>query len=630
MKGVVLAKYGLSLVLLSLIILAACTDDDAGSSEDFTEVLADQEVFTDIDGDLEQEIEEVDVDDQEPEEVDLVDLQDESPDEEAIDALDHVDEELPSPEIPRHYLSEQPYTTLQKSWRPLPLPTATHQEILDGDMVQNQLDRYDDMGLGVEEGPGEPWIEDNSLAPDYDEAQLEDGDRRSLLYFWQSADPQLIDEESPIRMEGFYKVPMASAYRPQSHLTTQVFEAHVRSARRISDLSGRPFDFAHATGDLVDGGQANELIWFGQIMAGGIVHPDSGVDDDAIPGVGNDHSDPFWSEGIGVPWYAAVGNHEVLYLGFTEATETMQEAAVGDQVIDLISGLIPWASGPGFRNGYRAGDLPDAPVIDHGETPADPLRRISSRTETLELIASAGGEPAGHGFSDEMIAGGIGYYSFYPIEGKPIRAVVLNTLAEVPASSEGALDVDQYNWLLVQLSEATAAGEVVIVFSHHRTGNFHNQSPISGEQFAAALQGCDNVLLHLTGHGHYNRKELFPSTRPMGLGHWELMVASTVDFPMHTRIIELVYEGQGYLSVYVTNLDHNSPNRSMAADARKWAAGRRLISDPEYLDSWLGEDLEARNLLLRYKLPQEMQAAVESHSWPTRVESTETLLTLGD
>ena len=187
---------------------------------------------------------------------------------------------VPAPAGPTYALTADPYTTLQATWRPRAPSEETVAAIAAGTLQVGALDAYEDAGLGVTLSPGYPWIERRELAPDY--GAVPSGNRRSVLYLWQAADSQLIDEESPIRFEAF--VPL---FRPHGHLTTQVFEAHVRTARALSDLSGRPFDLTLVAGDLTDGSQLNEFQWFFTALNGGLIDPDTGVDDDPIEGPGN-------------------------------------------------------------------------------------------------------------------------------------------------------------------------------------------------------------------------------------------------------------------------------------------------------------------------------------------------------
>lgn len=385
-------------------------------------------------------------------------------------------------EAPVYGLSDEPYTTLQGMWAPRPLSSEAEDAFADDKTTVTDIDRYEEYGVGVEWVEGQPWVEHDELAPDFGG---QNGDqRRSLLYFWESADPQLIDEESPIRFEGTIVAPIGSTYPPQSHLTAQVYESQVRTARRISEQSGRPFDFAFIAGDLTDGGQQNELAWAIDVLTGGVVHPDSGLIDDPVPGPGNDFTDPFYSRGIGVPWYPAIGNHETLYMGVLPASDSI-----------------------------------------------------------------------------------------------------------------------------------------------HRTADFAPLSIVQGKELRDLLASFDNVMLHVSGHGHKNTKKLVqpePDDHPER-GHWEIMCSSTVDFPMQSRIIELVWEGDEHLSVYVTNVEQNAADETMAREALDLAAGRRLFVYDDYRQTWEAER-EKMNLLLRFELPDAVVDNLEREQWDRRIESEETLL----
>jgi 3',5'-cyclic AMP phosphodiesterase CpdA len=524
----------------------------------------------------------------------------------------HTVDVPPAPEGPAYGLSDGAYTTLQAVWEPLPPSADTLARIDAGELDVTDIDAFDDAGLGVRLADGNPWIEHTELAPDF----VEGTDRRSIAWFWQAADPQLIDEESPIRFEAF-----EALYRPQGHLTTQVFEAHVRSAQRISDLGSRQFDFALLAGDLTDGSQANELGWVIAAMNGGVIDPDSGIDDDPLAGPGNDFNDPFEAEGLAVPWYPAIGNHETQYNGgFGVVDTTLRQASVGSAVYD--SGL--------FANGYRDGAVLTAPVRTEGDVVPDPRRLVLGLQQVLRTLFLAGGQPIGHGLSSADIDAGIGYYSAHPTDG-PIRLIVLNTvntLGGLGLGEAGVLDQVQFDWLNGELADADAANEVVIVMSHHQAADILVTSEVSGDDLVAALTATPGVVLHVTGHGHTNEATVLASSDN---GYWELMLASTVDFPMQSRCIELVWEGNGYLSIYATNLGHNSPEQSLAHRGRQLAAAKRVfgsvLSTGDVMAFW-DEDVAAQNLLLRVPLSAGVEAALAQHQWPAVIESETTLSTL--
>ncbi|MEA2444638.1 MAG: hypothetical protein QOJ12_1930 [Thermoleophilales bacterium] len=122
--------------------------------------------------------------------------------------------------------------------------------------------------------------------------RLTSGKPRSILNFLQLTDFQIVDEESPARVEAVDTTqrapglnPFSAAYRPQETLTTQVTEAMVRQARNTtSPVTGARLDLTMLTGDNADSQQFNETRWFVDILDGttGPGNPDPEMD--ARPG----------------------------------------------------------------------------------------------------------------------------------------------------------------------------------------------------------------------------------------------------------------------------------------------------------------------------------------------------------
>jgi 3',5'-cyclic AMP phosphodiesterase CpdA len=516
------------------------------------------------------------------------------------------------------------YTTLQRTWAPRALSADATARIAAKELKIIDLDGYAAAGLGAEIADGQPWAEHDDLAPDF--VAGESGQRRSVLWFWQATDIHQTDEESPIRFEGVYAVSFGSTFRPQDDLSTQAFEAQVRSARRISEQASRPLDFALVTGDMSDGGQRNELTWGAGILNGGEIDPDSGLNDDPVPGPGNDSSDPFRSPGIGVPWYFVIGNHEVNYSGFAAATDAVKAAAVDGKVFDWFKISLGVDETEGMSNGCRVPDAPFPRLLTTGPTPADPARAILGVPDLMQLFLDAGGEPAGHGFTAENAAAGIAYYSLRPAANVPVRLIALATLQL--ATSEGGIDEAQLTWLQGQLAAAEAANELVIVASHHRSEDFGSQSPVSPDTLRATLAASPNVVLHVCGHGHYNSSQVVLPAAGAAGGYWELMQASTIDFPSQTRFFELVYEGNGFLSIYATNLEPNAADGSLARQALDLAAANLAFtggSDPR--GAWEAAR-DQMNLLLRLRVPAAVAAQLEAASLPTDIISEQTLANL--
>lgn len=524
-----------------------------------------------------------------------------------------------------------PFTTLQIAHRPkIGCDQYTNEEIrkliINRELRIDQTERYEYFGLGQEDVEGEPWNVRGSLLTALDPELSHKG--KSLAWFWQISDPQITDEESPCRMEGVNIAPYitGSDYRAQAKYATHMFDVHLQTAMRISDLASRPFDFVLVTGDVSDNAQKNENEWFKQLMGGGLIHPDSGEDDDPNEGPNNDASDPYYTQGIGdIPWYIAVGNHDLLYMGLAVPTEEITAACTGGEIVDLFSSL-SFLGTHEIRDGYRIGfqdaSKPNSPIVTEGSTPADTDRRQLSKIEALQSFHDAPGKPVGHGLDQDTINTGWGYYSTYPLPDKkhghkPLRLITLDTNG---TSSEISMSKSQFDWLGEQIEDARSKNELVIVQSHHGTAQLHGN--ITQRDFQNLLASYPGVILHITGHGHENGSNVYKN---LGKGYWEVMLASVVDFPSQTRLFEIVYEGEGIISIYITNLDANAPKGSFVDEALNFAAARGFFSFSEdYAKVWDDEKIH-RNMILRTKVTREIYENIEQYDWSDTIES-ETLL----
>ncbi len=76
----------------------------------------------------------------------------------------------------------------------------------------------------------------------------------------------------------------------------------------------------------------------------------------------------------------------------------------------------------------------------------------------------------------------------------------------------------------------------------------------------ALLQRYPGVIAYVAGHEHRNR--VTPYFRREGRGGlWEILSASSIDFPGQARLIELMDNRDGTLSVFGTLVDHDAPLR---------------------------------------------------------------------
>ena len=104
-----------------------------------------------------------------------------------------------------------------------------------------------------------------------------------------------------------------------------------------------------------------------------------------------------------------------------------------------------------------------------------------------------------------------------------------------------------------------------VLFSHHTVGTMGNvpagSGRISGGEVAAPLLRYPNTILWVNGHTH--RNQVIPHARPGGTaiagGFWELNTAAHIDWPEQSRIVEIVDNLDGTLSIFGTILDHFGP-----------------------------------------------------------------------
>ena len=475
-------------------------------------------------------------------------------------------------------------------------------------------------------GPGEPHVvrDDLGAAPGGGRATR----RRPVTSFVQFTDVHVIDAQSPARVEFLDRysdapgeqVPFDSAWRPQETLTLHLADSIVRAVRAVKKgpVTGRPFEFTICTGDNTDNAQLNETRWFVDLLDGRIVSSDSGdparyegVQDaesttydvhywhpDGQPsGKTPDHArrlygfptitglldqarKPFAAAGVGMPWYCVFGNHDPLLqgnapafydVGGNDVPTGFATVATGPvKVVSLPAGLSPADAQRGLTQQDPA--VLNALLAAPARTvTADPNRRPLTKREIMAEMFKTTGTPVGHGFARDNVSSGKGYYAFD--SGAHLRCVVLDTV-NPGGYAEGSIDRAQLEWLEAELTANAATRRLAVIFSHHPAASMVNpvlapgetSQRVLGPAVVALLHRFPNVILWVNGHTH--RNDVVPHVAPGGSGgFWEVNTAAHVDFPNQARIVEIVDNLDGTLSIFGTVVDAKAPLTVSSAES---------------------------------------------------------------
>jgi metallophosphoesterase (TIGR03767 family) len=525
-----------------------------------------------------------------------------------------------------------------------PLTTASR-TILPADVIRPGTERaYRRLGFAG----GEAHVLRRDLAA----SPPAGGVRRSIVHLAHLSDMQIADVQSPARMEFLEALPQREAlapflpaHRPYEALAAHAVDAVVRTLRALppSPVTGSPVALAVTTGDAVDNLQWNELQWFLNLMDGGNVAAGTGGPEfegfqaagwdgsafwqpdgttgryaerwgfPAYPGLLRDAARAFAAGGLGIPWLACFGNHEALVQGMGLPTAAAARLATGDRK--------PTAPPPDFDIGAEASVrafVRDPASLLAGparQVVPDPARRLFSRREFVQAHLRSGGAPSGHGLSADNLEQGTVYYAHDAVPG--VRILVLDT-SNPGGNADGSLGARQAAWLEKRLTEVhsshldptgapTRSGNedrLVIVASHHGLDSLGNDTVIDGEvdpdpdtddlprlrgpEIRSLLHRFPNVVAWLNGHTHEHRIVPRPDPASRTPGFWEITTGSIMDWPVQGRLIELVDNGGGSVSLICTLIDHAAPpDPSSAAPSWRLASIHREVAAN---DPFLGDE----------------------------------------
>ncbi|GGK46027.1 TIGR03767 family metallophosphoesterase [Streptomyces flaveus] len=436
------------------------------------------------------------------------------------------------------------------------------------------------------------------------------GERRTALAaFVQFTDLHIVDVQHPLRYE-YLRAQAANAWRPQESLSVAGAVSLVErvNALRGAPVTGSPLHFVMTTGDNTDNNAKNELDWFLKVMSGGRITPDSG-DLKHYEGVQNSGLKLYWqpdadvrdgdkqlgfpqidgflaaavrelrSPGLNLPWYSTVGNHDSLPGGcYAPADPFFAELAVGGKKLmslDETTSAALWKDmrkggdpkGSAFKEMFKSQARKMRSVTpDEGRAPVTSAEYLQAHLDP----SHTGPGPVGHGYSQANLAAKTQYYTFRIADG--LLGVSLDS-TNSGGHYEGSLGTAQLRWLERTLKTAERNKEHVIVFSHHTSKTMRNlredpnhpgERRHGGEEVLALLGSYRSTLAWVNGHSHKNN--ITPHPAPGNRSFWEISTASHVDFPQLARVIEVVDNHDGTISLFTTLIESAAPHRTDFTD----------------------------------------------------------------
>jgi metallophosphoesterase (TIGR03767 family) len=344
------------------------------------------------------------------------------------------------------------------------------------------------------------------------------------------------------------------------------------------------------------------------------------------PGLMDRAQAPFKAAGLAVPWYTARGNHDGLLEGNIPANFSIARALITSCSDIFPSDKFDPASIKGSSEQDLSNKFKDPAFVQQllaGVRPAPPdADRQFVGKAAFKALHNTGDHSHGYGFvskaENTASAGTASYYAFTPRRG--FRFISLDTVAE-GGTQAGNIDNPQYKWLARELDRDTSVefkggklvrdhdpNRLIVVYGHHTLGTMNAAgSDESAGKCAAndpADAGCDRdprastpihrgkvgkatirdllerfpgVVAYVAGHTHEN--QITPYVRKdHRSGFWEINTASHVDWPQQARLIQIMDNHDGTLSLFNTVIDQAAPVAAPASGPANVFTNTQLAS----------------------------------------------------
>jgi metallophosphoesterase (TIGR03767 family) len=460
-----------------------------------------------------------------------------------------------------------------------------------------------------------------------------------ILAFAHLADTQMVDEESPGRVELVDFIggsPFGSAYRPQEGLMPFVLNEEVRAVRslRHGPATGAPISMAMTGGDNVDNAQLNETRWFIDVLDGGLINPDSGrprtcgltrpprytgmrggrrfyepngrgdgpgysasqaanrravsrsVASRDYPGLFEQMNRPFRAVGLGVPWYTVFGNHDGLVQGNFPQNSLFGQIVVGCRKVtrysrEALAQIRPLLEGGVTREErdqiirFTFGDYLDTWGVPQEHRG---LWKTVPRDPSRRFL-NRGAWMREH-FRTRGAPRGHGFTSANVSSGQAYYSFVTGAgvrfvALDTVADNSDSGNLDEAQFHWLEAQLATADARRDLVLVFAH----HSIRTINAAEPGTRLGSeLDALLRRHRGVIAYVAGHEHRNRIEAHGSYWEIVTASHLEWPQQSRVIELGRLTNGALAIFTTAIDHSAPPRPTGRGPQSLASIARELA----------------------------------------------------
>lgn len=463
--------------------------------------------------------------------------------------------------------------------------------------LPNEIEKYQEKGYGEWTlGKSSGYTKRTDILPANVKAPTKSS---PLAHFFTMSDIHIVDVQATTQPLYFGETPvpgMQSAYSGSMLYSTQVLDSAVRSVNMLNKKS--KIDFGLMLGDAANNSQSNEVNMYLDVLTGRMVHPNS----NPSKMYDTDYMQPFKAEGLDVPWYQVLGNHDHFWEGSYASSDKVKAATTGDTLMRFYKDESSQKTeGEEIYGGTIDPSTPYGKIVMSGKSNGDDAsaHKVSPNTERRVLSAKdfVNIFPKNHGLKADTSVDPLACYVVDPKSNVPVRVIVLDNTAPqdttfidptkdshvMTTAAMAFLSKEKLAWLEKQMAQAQADNKLIVVATHIPTGMkgiWSSTSEVTEKQFIDTLLKYPNMSLLLAGHRHLNT--VIPYKAETGdNGFWQVETSSLRDFPQQFKMFDIKINDNETISILANSVDPVMEKGSIMEKSRSYAiAASQIFPEP--------------------------------------------------